>query len=421
MNTLAPRYRPRREVRIAQIIGRLNIGGPAIYAVTLADHFNRRNYRSLLITGEPGPHEGDMSYLLADSPAQVVKVQTLSRDISPVKDLRSLRRIVSLLRRFRPHIVHTHTAKAGFLGRMAAMMLGIRNTVHTFHGHTFSHYFTPLKNEVFMSVERLLAHHTAKIIAVSARQRRDLVEAYRIAPARKVVEIPQGLDLSGFLNCEEKRELLRSRLHLSESDIVVGIAGRLYPIKAHDFLILSAAELLNKHKHIHVIIVGDGDERPRLEEMVKRKGLESNIHFLGWQKDMPAAYAAMDIIALTSRNEGSPFSLIEGMASGLPAVATAVGGVPDLFPDPSPDGDLRFARNGILVGRRDPGLFARALERLIDKPEMRKEMARHARQFAISHFAQNRLLADMEDLYLSLLPRTTSLSLDSTIRRATIQ
>lgn len=404
MSTLTPGHRPRREVRIAQIIGRLNIGGPAIYAVALANHFNRANYRSLLITGLPQRHEGDMSYLLEDTPAEAVVIPTLSRDLSPVRDLRSLRRVVSLLCRFRPHIVHTHTAKAGFIGRMAAMILGIRSTVHTFHGHTFSHYFGRVRNAAFMSAERLLAHHTAKIVAVTAQQVRDLVKVYRIAPARKVVEIPQGLDLSGFLRCEEKRSAWRNRLHLSERDVVVGIVGRLYPIKGHELLIRSAALLTKRHRHLHFVIVGDGDERPRLEALVKSEGLESNIHFLGWQREMPAIYAAMDIIALTSLNEGSPFSLIEGMASGLPAVATSVGGVPDLFIEPSPKGDLAVAQNGILVGSRDPELFAQALERLIDNPELRKEMARHARQFAISHFAQNRLLADMENLYLSLLP-----------------
>jgi glycosyltransferase involved in cell wall biosynthesis len=276
--------------------------------------------------------------------------------------------------------------------------------VHTFHGHTFAHYFGPLKNYAFMSVERALARNTSRIIAVTAQQVRDLVDVYRIAPARKVVEIPYGMDLSGFLACEGKRDVIRSQLPVRPGDAVVGIVGRLYPIKAHDFFILSAARLLERRRDVHFIIVGDGDERIRLEDLVREKGIGTNVHFVGWQKDMAAAYAAMDIVALTSLNEGSPFSLIEGMASGLPAVSTPAGGVPDLFIEPRREGELRVARNGILVDKRDPGLFAAALERVVDGSRQRKEMGKAARLFTASRFGRGRLLADMEELYMGLLP-----------------
>jgi glycosyltransferase involved in cell wall biosynthesis len=404
VRALAPIHRPSREVRIAQIVARLNIGGPAIYTVMLASHFNRRNYRSLLIVGKPLEHEGDMNYLLGGTSVEVEVVPTLGREISPLKDIRSFFHMKSLLRRFRPHIVHTHTAKAGVIGRTAAVLSGIRNTVHTFHGHTFAHYFGPVKNCIFMNLERMLAHSTSKIIAVTAQQVRDLVEVYRIAPAPKVVEIPYGLDLSGFLACESKRDVIRSELPAGRDEVVVGIAGRLYPIKAHDFFIMSAACLLERRKDVHFVIVGDGEERARLERLVQEKGITSNVHFLGWRTDMAAAYAAMDIVALTSLNEGSPFSLIEGMACGLPAVSTPAGGVPDLFVKPRREGDLRIAQNGILVDRRDPALFANALERLVVESRLRKEMGAAARQFVSTRFRRERLLADMENLYLSLLP-----------------
>lgn len=404
MNTPAPRHRPPREVRIAHVVARLNIGGPAIYTVMLANHFNRRNYRSLLIAGRPLAHEGDMGYLLESAPADIEVVPTLSREISPWRDLRSLGRVISILRRFRPHIVHTNTAKAGTIGRIAALASGVRNTVHTFHGHIFAHYFGRLKTHAFVSLERALAHGTSKIIAVTAQQVHDLVDKYRIAPASKVVAVPHGLELSAFLNCESRRDALRSQLPVGRGDTVVGIAGRLYPIKAHDFFILSAASLLERRRDVHFIIVGDGDERAHLERLVREKGVGSNVHFLGWQKDMAGAYAAMDVVALTSLNEGSPFSLIEGMASGKPAVSTPAGGVPDLFVEPRREGGLRIARNGILVDRREPALFADALERLVDNRQLRREMGKAAREFAGSHFRRERLLADMEDLYLSLLP-----------------
>lgn len=403
MRTLFPRYHPPRELRIAQIVARLNVGGPAIHTVMLANHFSRNNYRSLLITGQPLENEGDMTYLLDEMPADVEHVPSLSREISPAKDLRSLKAIASILARFRPHIVHTHTAKAGFLGRAAAVLAGVKNIVHTFHGHTFAHYFGALKNRVFMNLERALSHRTSKIIAVSRQQVRDLAQAYRIAPAPKVVEVPYGMDLTEFLDCESKRDVLRRELRLTPNATVVGIVGRLYAIKAHDFFLRSAFELLKERRDVHFFVVGDGDERAGLERMVQAEEAGANIHFLGWQKDMAAAYASMDILALTSLNEGSPFSLIEGMAAGLPAVSTPAGGVPDLFVEQKREGDLRFAKNGILVDRRDPGLFAEALRRLADNAEMRKSMGREARRFAGAKFSRERLLADMEDLYTGLV------------------
>jgi len=369
----------------------------------LANHFNRSNYRSILITGSPLEKEGDMTYLLDEMPAHVEHVPSLSREISPVKDMRSLRAIASILARFKPHIVHTHTAKAGFIGRTAAILLGVRHILHTFHGHTFAHYFGALKNRVFMSLERMLSHWTSKVIAVSRQQVHDLADVYRIAPASKVVEVPYGMNLGELLNCETKRDVLRREYRLTPDTTVVGIVGRLYAIKAHDFFILSAFEVLKKRKDVHFFIVGDGDERVKLEKMVKAEDAGANIHFLGWQKDMTAAYAAMDILALTSFNEGSPFSLIEGMAAGLPAVSTPAGGVPDLFLDQKKDGNLRFAKNGILVDRRDPALFAEALVRLTDNVEARKKMGEEARRFAGAKFSYERLLNDMEDIYLDLV------------------
>ncbi len=403
MKALSPRYRPPRELRIAQIVARLNVGGPAIHTIMLANHFNRNNYRSLLITGRPLENEGDMTYLLDEMPADVAHVPHLSREISPAGDLRSLRAIVSILARFRPHIVHTHTAKAGFLGRAAAVLTGVKNILHTFHGHTFAHYFGAVKNRIFMNLEKMLAHRTSKVIAVSRQQARDLAHVYRIAPTAKVVEVPYGMDLSELLNCEPKRNKLRRELGLGPDILVVGIVGRLYAIKAHDFFLHSAFNLLKKRSNVHFFIVGDGDEHTRLEKMVQAEDAGANIHFLGWQKDMAAAYAAMDILALTSLNEGSPFSLIEGMAAGLPVVSTPAGGVPDLFIDTKKDGDLRVAKNGILVDRRDPELFAGALGRLADNADERKSMGMEARRFAGNRFSRKRLLTDMEDLYLDLV------------------
>jgi glycosyltransferase involved in cell wall biosynthesis len=369
----------------------------------LANHFNCNNYRSLLITGKPLENEGDMTYLLDEMPADVEHVPSLSREISPVRDLRSLRAITAILARFRPHIVHTHTAKAGFLGRAAAILLGVRNILHTFHGHTFAHYFGAAKSRVFMNLERMLSHRTSKVIAVSRQQVRDLAHVYRIAPPSKVVEVPYGMNLTELLTCETKRDKLRRMVGLAPGTPVIGIVGRLYAIKAHDFFLLSAFELLKKRSDVHFFVVGDGDERARLEKMVRDKDAGANIHFLGWQQDMAAAYAAMDILALTSLNEGSPFSLIEGMAAGLPAVSTPAGGVPDLFLEQRKEGDLRIAKNGILVDRRDPALFARALGRLVDNVDARKTMGREARKFAGTKFSCERLLTDMEELYLGLV------------------
>ena len=404
MDSFYPVNRPSMEIRIAQIVSRLNIGGPAIYTVMLANHFSRQNFRSLLVTGRELEKEGDMSYLLKDSRIANQVIPQMQREINPVKDMACLLQMVKIFKRFKPHIVHTHTAKAGFIGRAAAVLLGIRNIVHTYHGHTFAHYFGPVKNRILLNIERAMAHHTTKLIAVTRQQVCDLVNKFRVVPAAKIIEMPHGLDLTGFIHNASRRRYIRSRISAGNNDIVVGIVGRLYAIKAHDFFLETAANVLEKRKDIHFVIVGDGDERAKLESIVKNKNIGSNVHFLGWEKDMPSVYAGMDIITLTSLNEGSPFSLIEGMASGLPSVSTSVGGVPDLFIDARKEGDIRIAKNGILVDKRDSQVFASALIMLADNVQLRKDMGNAARKFVLEQFTRERFLKDMENLYLSLLP-----------------
>ena len=404
MNSPAPRCWPSREVRIAQVVARLNIGGPAVHTVMLAGRFNEGNYRSLLIYGTPLEDEGDMSYLLEGGEVEAQAVPALSREVSVAGDARAFAGVAGVFRRFRPHIVHTHAAKAGFIGRAAAAASGIRSCVHTFHGHTFAHYFGRAKTRAFLAVERSLAHLTSRIIAVTRQQVDDLVKVYRVAGAGKVVCIPHGLDLSTFLRCEGARTVLRSRLGIGDDEPVVGIAGRLYPIKGHDLFIQSAARLLRRREKVHFLIVGDGAERPRLEEEARRLRIDANVHFVGWQRDMAGAYAAMDVVALTSLNEGSPLALIEGMASGRPAVSTSAGGVPDLFVEPRRAGKLRVALNGILVDERDPALFAEALEMLLADRELRDGMGAQARRFARENFSEERMFDRIERLYLGLVP-----------------
>ena len=378
-----------------RVITRLNIGGPAIHVSLLASRLDPTRYETLLVSGVESGDEGNMLELGRLPPIDPRILPTLGRVISPLDDLRALTGLVLLARSFKPDIVHTHLAKAGALGRIAARIAGVRTVVHTYHGSVFRGYFGQRESAVYLGIERALARITTRIVAITSGQKADLVDL-GIAPSSKIVEIPLGLDLDHFRELPA-REAALSALGLPREGRYVAIVARLVPIKDIPTFLRAFALVTESLPDVRGLVVGDGPERGAVERLAQNLGLERRCRFLGWRADLPNVYAASDVVALTSLNEGSPVSVIEAMASGRAVVATAVGGVPDVVSEAT----------GILVPVGDHRGFADAIVSLLRDPDRRAELGRKGREVAVRRFASDRLVADIDRLYIDLLGRRT--------------
>ena len=383
----------RSPVRICRIIGRLNIGGPAIHAILLTQGLRDRGYETLLVAGREGPQEGNLRDLAAEKRVEPLFIPELGREVRPDRDLVALWKLVRLLRRQRPDIVHTHTAKAGALGRVAAKLAGVPTVLHTFHGHILHGYFSRGITRLFLGVERRLARLSTKILTVSEGQRRELLRL-RIGRPETVGVMPLGLELDGLLRSDLRRGEIRRRLGASPEAPLVGIVARLVPIKDHSTFLQAAADLHRYRSDVRFLIVGDGELRPALEQQARALGLDERVHFLGWQRDLEPIYADLDLVVLSSLNEGTPVSLIEAMAAGLPVVATRVGGIPDLVAD---------GKTGLLVPPQDCKALIRAMEMLLGNAERRREMGRLGREAVYPMYSDAALIDRMDRLYSSLL------------------
>jgi glycosyltransferase involved in cell wall biosynthesis len=378
-------------IRVLRVIARLNVGGPALHASLLTERLDPDRYDSLLVAGAEGPSEGNYLALHRRRLPRLVHLPALSREIGP-RDAIALVELLRLIRRERPLIVHTHTAKAGTLGRLAAWLARVPVVVHTYHGHVFRGYFSPAKTRFFVGVERWLARRTDRLLSVSPQVRRELLELGIGTPERSAV-VPLGLDLDPFLNGGAGGRL-RRELGIEPAAPVVAIVARLVVIKAHEVFFEAASIVSRRRPDARFLVVGDGERRAELEALVARLALGRAVHFLGWRRDLPAIYRDVDVVALTSRNEGSPVSLIEAMAAGRPVVATGVGGVPDL---------VEHGVNGYLVGPDQPAELADALLALLADPGRREAFGGAGRKRVYPAFAADRLLRDIDALYATLL------------------
>ncbi len=396
----------RSNITIARVIARLNIGGPAIQAILMTEAFRQKGYRSLLLTGEVASGEGSMEYLAREREVEPIKIASMSRRISSYHDLTTFWKLVRIFYREKPVVVHTHTAKAGALGRLAAICSGVPIRVHTFHGHVFRGYFSPFVSRIFLNVERLLARHTDCIIAISESQKRELVEVYKIAPVEKVSVIPLGIDLDSFLKVRGRDGALRSSLQCSAETSLVGWVGRLTPIKDPDLFLASARCLVHnggsRRFVLGFVLVGDGELRPPCETQAAEAGFGGAVHVAGWRQKLDRVYADLDIVVSSSINEGTPVSLLEAMASARAFVSTDVGGVRDIMVGTAKrQGELEIFENGILVPR-DAEVLADAITYLIENPRIRRAMGQVGRSFVRTRFSSQRLADDLESLYLSL-------------------
>ena len=398
----------RSNFTIARVIARLNIGGPAIQAIAMTEAFQKKGYRAILLTGEVPEGEGSMEYLAEERGVAPVKLGTMSRRISWRKDLSTLWQLIRIFRRERPLVVHTHTAKAGTVGRLAAIVAGVPVRVHTFHGHVFQGYFSPAVTRLFLGIERFLARHTDCIIAISESQKRDLVHTYQVAQAERISVVPLGFDLDSFLAVNGRVGELRDLQGCKKDSFLVGWVGRLTAIKDPGLFLHCARDLARNFHELRFAVIGDGELRSYCEELVQAENLSARVSFTGWQQHLDRIYADLDLVVLTSLNEGTPLSLLEAMASGKAFVSTDVGGVRDLMVGSARRQDgFEIFENGILVPR-DREVLSRAVAYLVKNPEMLRSMGESGRDFVRVRFSNQRLADDLESLYVSLVRSKTS-------------
>ena len=399
-----------RRVEVLRIIARLNIGGPAIHTILLTAGLNNAGshqqgaeglaFESTLVTGVEGEYEGSMLAMATAKGVEPIIIPQLRRNIDPVGGLVTLVKLYRLMRREKPHIVHTHTATAGIVGRLAARLAGVPVVLHTFHGHVLRGYFGPLVSKALVWMERFLAHLSDRIVTVSEGQRRELAE-YGVAPLQKITVVPLGFELEALLACETHRGELRRELGLADdrnSHKLVGIVARLVPIKNHHLFLQAAQIVAEAVPQARFLVVGDGELRGELEACASELGLNERVIFTGWRRDLPRVYADLDVVALTSINEGTPVSLIEAMAAGVPVVATAVGGVPEV---------VVSGETGYLVEDGDEKALAEAITELLMDSEKAKGMGNAGREAAYPRFAAQTLIANVEGLYDELLRQKT--------------
>jgi glycosyltransferase involved in cell wall biosynthesis len=384
----------RERLRVLRIIGRLNMGGPAHQAALLSgSRFFPDRYETLLVHGTLAPGEASLADLAEGEGATMSFISELRQPVHPLRDSQALLKLVRVVRDFKPDIVHTHTAKAGFLGRQAALAVRPRPAiVHTYHGHVLEGYFGPAKAKLYLELERALARVSDLLLGVSQATVDDLVRL-GVAPAERFRVLPLGLDLDPLAEPDEKlRVVSRGELGVGSEQILLVFVGRIVPIKRLDLLLQAVAKARESEPHLRLAVVGDGGERLRLERQAAKLGIANDTLFLGYRRELRPIFAAADIAVLSSDNEGTPVSLIEAAAAGLPAVATDAGGVQEVV----------TADTGIVVPRGDVAALASAMVEMATDAQRREWCGRAARRRALGRYGAGRLLGDIDALYREL-------------------
>ena len=403
--------------KVIRIIARLNVGGPARHVIWLTAGLREAGYDTLLVAGRVPEGEEDMGYFAAETGVVPKYIREMSREIS-WKDAVTVWKLFRLFLRERPDIVHTHTAKAGTVGRTAGFLyrwltpgtlIGRPRQckfVHTYHGHVFHSYYGPGRTRIFLAIERLLARLvTDRLIVISKQQRLEIGEKFRVGRAEQFKIVPLGLDLGIFSEYATRRAKFRHELCIPDHSILIGIVGRLTEIKNHQMFLNVVARLkkidpaCRRQGQVRFIVIGDGGLRETLELETLAMGLDKDVIFVGSRKDPEYFYPALDVVALTSRNEGTPLTLIEAMANARPVVATSVGGVVDLLGDVVEDGPYKVCQRGISVPAGDEAAFVAALSRIIRDRSLRQELGDRGLEFVEVNYSKERLFEDIKVLY----------------------
>jgi glycosyltransferase involved in cell wall biosynthesis len=384
-------------IKVLRVIARLNMGGPALHVAYLTAGLAERGYDTTLVAGSLARGEDSMAFVADRRGVEVVKIDELHREISPLRDLVAVFRLARLIRAERPQILHTHTAKAGAIGRLAALVAGPAGppiVVHTFHGHVLHGYFDPFRTRVFRLLERFLARSSTALIAVSPQVRDDLV-SLGVAPAEKFTVVRLGIELDERVAIDEAmRAEARRVMGIPPERFTVGWVGRMTGVKRTDDVVRAFAALRARGVDACLCIVGDGPDRDQVERRAHELGVIRDCLFLGYQEDVARFFAVFDAFVLSSVNEGTPVVAIEALAAARPVVATRVGGVPDVVTD---------GVDGFLVEHGDVEALAERLARLAADPELRRAMGEAGRARVLPRYAVSRLIDDIDRLYRSLL------------------
>jgi glycosyltransferase involved in cell wall biosynthesis len=393
--------------RVLRIFNRLVVGGPVLNVTYLTKHMSP-DFETLLVVGERESHEKSADHLAHQLGIDFITVKGMGRSLNPASDYFAYAEIKKLIRHFKPDIVHTHAAKPGALGRLAAYSEKVPLILHTFHGHVFHSYFNMVKTRFFIETERFLAKRTDCIVAISEQQKQELAAEFKIAPEQKIAVVPLGFDLDRFrTGQEEKRRKFRREFNLSDEEIAIGIIGRLVPVKNHYLFLKAIKYVFDKSaKKVKAFIIGDGETREDLQNLARDVNIPfsteqsaEHMHplvFTSWRSDIDHINAGLDIVCLTSLNEGTPVSLIEAQAANKPIVSTRVGGIADIVVE---------GETALLAGVQEAEKFSHHLLQLVEDDELRKRMGEKSHNHVVERFSYQRLVNDMSKLYYELLDR----------------
>ena len=394
-------------LRVLRIINRFIIGGPA-YNVSYLTKYLHPEFETLLVSGQKDDGEADSVFIAENLDLKPLYVNSLQKSLTqPWNDRKAYIEIKKIIEDFKPHIVHTHAAKAGFIGRLVALNCNVPVILHTFHGHYFHSYFSSFKTKTLLNIERYLAKKTDGIIAISPEQYNDLANTYKVATPEKTFTIPLGLDLDRFAtDAKNSRQHFRQEFNIDDNTVCIGLIGRIVPIKNHRFFINVIKQIkdISPDANVKFFIIGDGEIRTKIEQYIAdnqlnfttetEKDFTKDIIFTSWRTDMENVLAGLDIIALTSLNEGTPVTLIEAQAASKPIVTTNVGGIQYVVVND---------KTAFVVERDDEKSFTQKLLQLINNSDLRSSMGEAGRIHVQNKFSVHRLTNDMKNLYHRLL------------------
>jgi glycosyltransferase involved in cell wall biosynthesis len=396
-----------KKIRIVRILNRFNLGGPTLN-VSYLSRYLPEEFETLLVGGTEEKHEASSLFIPQSMGLKPLQIRSMSRKIHILNDIRSLTELIRIIRRYKPHIVHTHAAKAGLLGRLAAMICGVPVIVHTYHGHVFRNYFSKTKTRFILFIEKWLAKHTDAVICISPAQKEEICKEFGICPENKCRVIRLGFDLEPFhyKNNSQNRNAFRMNYHLDKHVPAIGIVGRLAPIKNHTLFLHSLYSLKKKNIPFRAFVIGDGETKDELVKEAQQLSLKAvfqtpdspdyDVCFTGWIQHIPYILSGLDIVCLTSLNEGTPVSLIEAQAAGKIIVSTPVGGIPD----------IRFSSFFYLTEKKDFSDFAEKLEKAIHvfHSSNTQEISASSEKI-IKEYHYQRMINEMKDLYLELIKK----------------